>query len=420
MPRHPRESLTTLTRLGLGLLSAAALTSPWSGLRFVGLQSVDVLLVLSLVAFTAGGGLRLTVPAWVWAGAAAVAAVTVLQQFGDPATTALDVGRVSDASDLGAAAQWVVALLVLPALIVSASYARRTAVRSVAMWWAAGCTVSAAVALSDYVGVTSIGSALGYVGSSQSRQTGLTTQPNNVGVAAVLALPLLAFAFSVGKRRLMIAIAMAACIGGVYASGSRGALGALAVLVVLAIASAPAVRRRIALFAPSLLLAAAVGSWALETGRAAPLLTVFRLYGQQEQAFAAQSDATRSDLAVRALQDFSDQPFIGAGMRFIVEAHSVPLQLLSSGGLVLLIGFGIYIAGALNAAWRMRRTDAFGLAVALSLVSWMVLGLVANQLTDRYLYVTVGAAAALALHPRGEANSPLRRRVEEKGRSVLP
>jgi hypothetical protein len=109
-----------------------------------------------------------------------------------------------------------------------------------------------------------------------------------------------------------------------------------------------------------------------------------------------ESDQSRTRLAQTAIQDFQQHPGAGLGLKWIVQAHSLPLQLLSAGGLILFFAVVTYWVLILISAIRLfTRGHTIARYLFVSIFAWLALGFVENQLTDRYLYYTVGCVAAL-------------------------
>jgi O-antigen ligase len=395
---------TTLRDVGSRLLVAAAFTSPWGGFSLGGLQLVDLLIALAVVCFgyEAIAALRWPgAPGWVWLGGVAVA-VTMFVHVLFPTAAgyiasrvrlgSLDqlTGETARAGVIVQGLEWLVALVVVPALLIAAGERREKALTWVAMAWGLGAAASAAVAVSDFAGATSVGSQLLGFANTSGRQSGLSSHPNNLGVACALATPVALLILSKRRASGMLLIALLAF--GVLLSGSRGAQAVFVIAVTFTLALVQQVRRRTSRILAVLGVAAA--SVLFVFPQISQELGVLLRFGRE--AGAAESDRGRSLLAQQALLDAHERPFVGIGLDYITSAHSVYLQLISAGGLLLTVGVLAYLFGAIRAAWRLREDEnPLPGYLFITLVAWLAVGSVENQLTDRYLYVPVGCIAAL-------------------------
>ena len=398
-------------RAGSGLLLLGAVTTGWNGVQWHGLQPGDLLLAaaLSLLLVAAlRAGRPLVLPWWLStlalvAGFVALAQIFVPVDLGYVAGRFVlvaygDTGPDRPGDNLTNLMHWEVALLALPLAAVLAGRVSAGFARRLATAWLAGCTISALVAVTDALGISAISASLLPFTDISGRQAGLTSQPNNVAVAAAMALPVAVYwttrTSAPAHRRLFGLGCLAVLLAGTFVAGSRGGAAA-AVLALLVSLPATAAGRR---WLPRLVLAAMIGSPLLASllGRSwTSVQQSLRLGGSASAA----SDSGRELLARQALNDFAHRPFQGIGLWVITESHSIYLQLLASGGLVLLLAFVVFL---LRAAWtgvlasRLSQ-DAFGLLLAVSMGVWALAGAVENQLTDRYLYIPAACLACLAV-----------------------
>jgi hypothetical protein len=403
-------------RAGAGLLLAGAVATGWNGVQWHGLQPGDLLLATALgllLVAAMRAGRPLVLPWWLSV-LALVACFVALAQVFVPVDLGYVAGRFvlvayggggpdRPGDNLINLMHWEVALLALPLAAVLASalsgsgsvaFARRLATA-----WLLGCTISALVAISDDLGVTAISAHLLPFTDISGRQAGLTSQPNNVAVAAAMALPVAVYWATRpedGPRVRLFGFGCGAVLlGGTFVAGSRGGAAAAVLALLVSLLVTPAGRR----WMPRLVLAAMIGSplLAFLAGRlGTSIQQSLRLGGG---AASAASDSGRVMLARQALDDFSHRPFQGIGLWVITESHSIYLQLLASGGLVLLLAFGLFLV---RAAWTgvlasRRHQDAFGLLLSIAMGIWALVGAVENQLTDRYLYLPAACLACLAV-----------------------
>ena len=118
--------------------------------------------------------------------------------------------------------------------------------------------------------------------------------------------------------------------------------------------------------------------------------------------FSAQfSDAIRRQYIDDSLEYIRDRPFVGYGFEWIEVSHNIYLQLLLSGGLFALIGYLLVMAGYLREAIRLRsrlsglRLDLLT-AASVSIITYLVLGLVLPDIVDRYLYLPVALVLSMS------------------------
>lgn len=302
--------------------------------------------------------------------------------------------------------KWLAALLILPALIVAVAQRREHYIRWICIGWMFGVVVSACVAITDYLHITAIGVQLIGFENISGRQSGLSTHPNSLGVACALALPVALMLTE--RRRVLGPLTGLILLGGAFVSGSRGAQAGCLLALALTFAVLRPSRRAILRF----LLAAAMVLSVMTALRPALLKRAAALIRfSSAQVGVAESNQERDLLALQAHLDFQSHPFAGIGLGAITYAHSIYLQLLSAGGLLLFLGFTIYLLGALRSSWHHRKCpNPVSAHLWVSTVTWITMGMVENQLTDRYLYVPIGCIAAIQITATGRgAPTKLRR-----------
>lgn len=397
--------------VGEGLLISALISMSWNAVELPGgfapsdlfmVSAIGVLLVLAV-----GRSAALNIPIWISIPtlimivlALSHSVLPVSEAYLDQRfrtysfTVRYGLEASVDVRPLVSLIKWLVGFLALPVMFLL-TRAQGLMLRPFVLAWALGIAASCGVAVIDFFNVTNISENLLGV-SFSGREAGLTAQPNHVAVSGVMALPvLLWWAASPSRFRLLRLMPLCLVLGGIFASGSRG--GAAATVLVLALSLKMAQVRRGA-------------AWLL----GANVLGLPFVFGSTSDAFtglAAQlrlseiasisseiSNGTRLSLARQGLADFIHRPVDGVGFQVLVEAHSIYLQLLASGGMILLSVFLIYNVCAIRELWRARKLhDELPLALLISMGGWLVIGLVENQLTDRYLYVPAASAAVLWL-----------------------
>ncbi len=359
----------------------------------------DIALVLAAV-LVAGVWLRRGHERGVVPGGFVVGCVAIL------AMGLLSSMAADDAGSLESALRFSVALTVMPLVIMFAADTPHRIQRIVDVWLlAAG--VNSAVGALDILGVTHIGMSLTSIDfvTYTDRAPGLTYHPNHLGLVAAMALPVAIARLGSGGLRGLAAVALVPLlVVGVVESGSRGALLAAVagagVVFLLGVAT-HRMRRTVLMFAAPVVtfavLVAVLGNSQL-TGSVA----LERLGGG---GGAAQSDQERIVTLRESVDAAGEHVLIGGGFEVVRTAHNIYLQLLQAGGVLTLLGFLVFAWAILRRTrwlalpshgsppWLM--TLAAGAGASLSV--WLLFGLVGNAIYDRYLYVPVGLALALAL-----------------------
>jgi O-antigen ligase len=290
-------------------------------------------------------------------------------------------------------------------IMLAASTPRR--VQALVDAWLLAAGVNSAVGALDLLGVTTIGTALTPVDfvTFTDRAAGLTSHPNHLGLVAAMALPVAVARLGAGGPRSLAALGLVPLlIVGVTVSGSRGAFIAAAAGVAIFFALGASTRRSrtaLLLFAAPVvtfvILVAVLGNSEL-TGA----VTVERLGGG---GGATQSDQERALTLRESVNQVVDHPIVGSGFAVVRTAHNIYVQLLQAGGLLALAGFLAFAISIVRRArwlalpsrdsppWLMALAAASGASVCV----WLLFGMVANAVYDRYLYVPVGITLAVGL-----------------------
>ncbi|NWJ74201.1 O-antigen ligase family protein [Pseudonocardia sp. ICBG1122] len=393
--------------LAVLLLVLAVGTSTWNAVAAGPVKPGPVLLAASVVlllVLQAGAPERVRVPSWVWVLGGTILLVTVAAALFPPSIPYLAARFVSDHTysldQLGTAwvlnllegAQWLVAAVALPVAVCVAARYRAGLLVVLVEAWIVGTAVNAGVGVADESAGTGISRALIGTVDIGGRQAGLTVQPNHLAVAVAMTLPVALWLALRGSRPvLMGACAMVAAVG-LATTESRGGLAAAA----LACGGVLFADRRARSALPVLGVlgvAGAVLAVALFPDRLLRLAEGLRLVGA---ASARESNSIRVMILHQALADFTHAPVLGVGLEVVVQGHNIWLQLLASGGVVLLTGFLVACVGfALDA--RATRGGATDLSTALLVAvgTWLGVGVVENNLTDLFLYVPFAVVAAM-------------------------
>jgi len=392
-----------ITWLAVLCLLFAAFTATWGGIRQLPMGQIgDVFLlvvlalVLLLVVF---GDLRFTIPGWLWLAPIGVVLCTAIRWF-DPVpfqTLVQRMGLPPYAPDyFFRGAIWMVALVVVPVVVIACPTLDARVPQLLVAAFTGGVCVSATVAILDVLGLTSIGASLGTAGVT-SRQAGLSTHSNMLGFTCVIAIPFALYFFAAMRHKWISAGALIILLGGVLMSGSRAAQAAALVVFLGSVWVAPnrkaAIRDALIVFG----IAAVLGVTFIQIAIGNVFDNLLR-FGSSSTT-AAGADEERTMLFNQALKDFGDFPIAGVGMKGIVNAHNIYLQLLSSGGLVLTVAVIIYWICILRAGYLAAKSGmVLARYLSVSVIAWLMMGLVSTQLTDRFLYYSIGCIAALSVH----------------------
>lgn len=416
-PRHQRPidriMSLTLADVAFGVLLIAALTSTWVALAG-SLQIVDACIAIAAVCtlihcLTSGGFPRL--PRWLSITVIGVLALMVVQALSPTSETYMNSRSVltvfprsdSATESLTSGGQWLVALLVLPLVATIAVGGRIESAEKLGRFWMFGAVLSCIVAVLDFAAGTGINQSLTGIVNYAGRESGLAVHPNNLGIAAALAIP---FAVIYASRKRLFGVACVVLLGlGAYVSGSRAAQGAAVLALALTFLLVQKSRKGFV----RVLIVGIAG--------AAFVVTAFpQLVAQATGLFrfsssnAGESDLERALVYTQGLRDFQERPFRGVGLEVIKDAHNMGVQILAAGGIALMVIVVVFFVGAI---WQSARMLRGGLpiagAVLVSSLTWLALGAFSNQLTDRYLYFGIAILAALS-------TLPLLARSTERGR----
>jgi O-antigen ligase len=332
------------------------------------------------------------VPVWFMVAAAGIVLAVLVSTLGNAGLH----------SNLGTGLRFAISVVVTPLLLgyVSATEER---VAVLADLWVLGAVVNSVVATTDFVKLTDIGYRVSGVDfrTWTHRTQGLTSHPNHLGLVAAMALPIAlsrTMTTSGRRRALYLAAAVLLCFG-VLASGSRADLVAALVGVVVLPLLHPIARRPLLAAVAVCVVGVAIVATVVSTARTDVLVAVHRLDGSDS---VSQSDAERSALLHHAFSQFRAHPLTGAGFAVVRNAHDIYLQLLAAGGVLALISFLLFAGGILSLGVRLRRAKALppatqhlAAACTASMTVWLVCGILANQIFDRYLYLPAGLLLGL-------------------------
>jgi O-Antigen ligase len=303
------------------------------------------------------------------------------------------------AANMSFAVRLVGTLLFLPLIIglVCTTWRRVTTLVNV---WLAGAAINAAVATLAVFHVVDLqvaltGQAYSTRAPGEQRLAGLTVHPTALSMICALAVPVVLTRMTVGKRVRYGAL-LALLMTGILVSGSRaGLVAAPATLVLLVL-----LQRRLRVRTAIIGLIGGTGIIAIGLSSGLLLTTVNRLTGADWTG--SESDVRRIASYHETLHEIIGRPIIGHGFEVIRGAHNIVLELLHAGGIIALVAFAIFVIGTARTGFRLGRDprlppDMQLLANALtaSLWVWILTALVANLISDRYLYVPAGLILGL-------------------------
>lgn len=413
-----------MSKTVVGCFLLASFTATWGGIYLGGFQLADVFLFLSFIVtmtMVVFGNLRFAIPWWLWAPAIAIF-VCFIALIYSPIPDAYLMMRYEHAfyspftgwGDPGPqggvkSAFWIIALLVVPIAAIACTALDSRAPKWILGWYLAGVAVSSLIALTDLTNLTQISRNLTLATLQTGnhfdshRETGLSDHPNTLGLVCTISVPFAVYFISESRRRWLPCIALIMLGGGVVASGSRGAeIAFLAAILVAIVVSSH--KKKVVGWLVATVTAAILGGLTILTQLAPGILgKLFRFEGNHS---TVSSNEERALVHAQAWNDFKNYPIFGIGIKHIAEAHDIYLQILSAGGSVLVVGMVIYWSGALRSCWRAKCSgEALGAYLMLSVIALLSIGLVENQLTDRFLYYTIGCAAAFAANYRVETSA---------------
>jgi hypothetical protein len=399
----------SLPLLGSGLAALAALTSTWTGVKVLGVNLCDALILLGIAAIVVESalGARSVTLRW-WMPLPTVAALVIyafdqVVRGGRPSQDSVNLALTAGTSAFGDSdggflfvARLGIATLLVAVIVGSEveTFGVARAVRLLLLW-TAGATVSAAAAVAYSLGLADL-SEFTYHAISEVRALGLAFHPNSLAQTIAITMPLAIYFLTTSRTAWARIWWLAGAVLGVWAlvlANSRGGLIVGLCATVVALASVLGRSRGGRLFGmvlavPAVLAVTALVDW---------LLANTRLGGQ---GGASQSDEGRWEFLQMGFDAFLNNPLIGAGVGGGAGVM-VPLLLLSTGGLILFLGYYAFIAAGVHAAWPLRN-DPLVSACLISVMALVGYGLFNNSVNERYNFIGVAILAAVALRLRGD------------------
>lgn len=367
-------------------LCGAAFTAPMNGLRVhPAVTFTDVCLVAAVAGLLLSGigGVRTATPAW----RILMLGLAVITVGG-----LLSCAAVSDAAGVSLLVRSTVSAGVTTAVVLAAATPEKLM----------GLTVTA-FAVGGAAG-TMAGELLGRGNDLVGRSYGLAVDSNHFGFASVLACAAggaVALSRAPLPVRLVGGFAAAVALAGVMSSGSRA--GAVGLGVVLAGTVWGLFRRGLAWTVGGVV--AGVGVLATAIWLGGDNSAVARLLGSTEsgQLTADLSDQSREVLLADLLGALESSPLVGLGWSRIREAHLHVVQVAVGAGILGVIGYLMVVWAAVIVARTLSGRTSSGAILAAGLMAFVVMGLAQNILWDRYIWIYIGMAVAVASRPREQA-----------------
>jgi hypothetical protein len=422
--------------LALATSVVASFTLSWNG-AFIGpVRPGDVLALLAVLMFVLGNdGKHLPrVPFWMWQIVVGIVLIVTLNlifppsdqfvasreliQFHNRTAVSLKSGFV--VANLFTGAKFIIAVAVVPAMFVFAALYVRHYARRLIVLFAVGAAVSGWVAILAMYGLNTINLIIGTHGGHGTRQIGLANQPNYLAAGVVIAVPIGVWLLGEADRRSrwLGAFVVSGCVLGAYASGSRGGSVTIVGAVGLSLLLIPRARKW---FLPVLLTAVTtvVALFLLVPSSVDTIGATTRLFGNSASHVTGYSDLSRSILADQAWRDFFYSPIHGIGLQVSFDAQTVYLQILQSGGILLMATLMFYYFASVYVSFRLIPKYSLAAALCTSVVASLVLDVFEADLTDRFYYVPIGAILALlGLEDRRAAGEP--DDADQKAATVAP
>jgi hypothetical protein len=401
-----------LITLALATSVVASFTLSWNG-AFIGpVRPGDVLALLAVLMFVLGNdGKHLPrVPLWMWQIVVGIVLIVTLNmifppsdqfvasreliQFRNKTAVSLKSGFVT--ANLFTGVKFIIAVAVVPAMFVFAALYARHYARRLIVLFALGAAVSGWVAILAMYGLNTINLVIGTHGGHGTRQIGLANQPNYLAAGVVIAVPIgMWLLFEADRRsRLLGAFTVSGCVLGAYASGSRGGSVTIVGAVGLSLLLIPRARKW---FVPVLLTAVTtvVALFLFAPSSVDTIGATTRLFGNSASHVTGYSDLSRAILADQAWRDFFYSPIHGIGLQVSFDAQTVYLQILQSGGILLMATLMFYYVASIFVSYRLIPRYSLAAALCTSVIASLVLDVFEADLTDRFYYVPIGAILAL-------------------------
>lgn len=392
-----RESRTAGERVVVGCMVFAAFTATWNGVKVEQVLTLsDIGLILGFLAalpviLAQGSSIRL--PPWLVAPVVVLMIVSLIGIifFGHPVTGVVPTFRLA-------------AAMILAPMLIGIMGSRLGIVTLLVDAWIASMAVSGLIATADYLFGTGFGPAITGI-PAFSRSAGIATHPNHLAITAVLTIPLCIARLSASRTtggRLLSGVGVTAAALAILVSGSRGGLIAgIAAFLLALLWMQSRIRSRSAM---RLAIVAALASTIfMILSPSTSFVAIERTFGQSPSEQTEVSNRLRAESRSDAIEVIKKNPLVGSGTDWLRGVSNIYLQLLAASGIVGLIAYLTYLLGYFRLSIKLRSSDripidlrAIAAGAGLSAVLLALVGVVENQISDRYLYFPCGFVLAVS------------------------
>ena len=317
------------------------------------------------------------------------------------------------AQDLLVTFEFMAAIFALPiAIAITAGQPRRF--HAFVHAWLLSAAVNGLIAAGEILGIVRVREQL--LPQKQhiiNRFAGLATHPNHLALVCAMVFPaaLLLLAGVRGLPRFFYSLIAMSTFAGLMVSGSRAGLGATGVGVALILFLEPRYRGRVLLILAAGLAMGIAAAWRLNVNVVEAFSTISRVIGADRTSVAT-SNEQRLLLAYGALEAFRENPITGSGLSEVRAAHDIYLATLQGGGLLMMSGFLAFvwwtIAYGLSVRHGVRQSE-YARCVVTGLITavivFLAMGVFANAIYDRYIYVPIGLLLGCQLSSMQRENS---------------
>jgi len=304
---------------------------------------------------------------------------------------------------------YLVASTAVPLVIYWSAQGNSRLLLLLAIGWLAGHLFSIMVGITTHHGIWFFGlhdeSALNAWGGY--RISGLSTHPNMLATFTTIMLPFLVVMAFALKRWLFRFVAVLVAVIFFYAldlTGSRAGMAAVLVAVPVVLWICVGFTGKGKRIPYLIIIVGMLGlSWIatdMLSGKYESASAIERILGGGD---SERSDSERKSIRKATFERIDKAPVLGSGYQDLRQAHNFFLQFLQCGGALGLLGFVIYIgllaywsAGAYAMSLSHSVTIQMAvIAVSAGLLSWLMMGMFQNAVTERPIYVAVGILLTL-------------------------
>lgn len=366
-------------------------------------------------------------PKWLWLGVLLLLASIALVELVPPLNpgrliASFDEYGLEEGSSVVVGMRVIFALVAFP-VVISVVVDRWATADLLVRLWIAGVSISCAAAVLDVVFGLGIQQALSYQSDHirgflvvfpghATRQVGLTDHPNTLSLTAVMVSPLIMARMKSRRGLVRYGPALVLITLGILVSGARVGVVGLVLAAGFTLLMDERFRNAIrsmsrrAVLAASMVAVVAVAL--LSVGLLAPpQSTVGELVPSSISRMVRPSEATVSDRERESRIDdtigyIKERPVLGYGFQWVESSHNAALQMLLAGGILALVGFYLVLFGYLKMGFGLRNrvppeSRDLTVAATISLLVYVISGIVDNHIFERYIYMPAGLILAMYL-----------------------